>query len=165
MVGPLLLKNLEQNAVEQGQVSCFKSAATLVHAHARRRVPWPCQSRRRPTGHDRQCTAATTSPTGSTRHAQGHWTVTAPPSQSRRRRTPRAEHHLAGPYLDSCGRRVQWSWLLPHSTRTYKGAGAHRRARAQDLDVQRHRGSPLRPRGELRCQPCFPDTQTSRHLR
>jgi hypothetical protein len=37
--------------------------------------------------------------------------------------------------------------------------------RTQDLDVQRHRGSPLRPHGELRCQPCFPATQTSRHLR
>jgi hypothetical protein len=33
-----LLKNLEQNTVEQGQVIFFKSAAPHVHAHAWRRV-------------------------------------------------------------------------------------------------------------------------------
>jgi hypothetical protein len=54
-------------------------------------------------------------------HSRHVSTVTAPPSQSRRHRTPRAEHHLAGPYLDSYGRRAQWSWLLPHGTSAYKG--------------------------------------------
>jgi hypothetical protein len=38
LLGSLLLKNLEQNAVEQGQVGCFKSAAPRVRAHARRRA-------------------------------------------------------------------------------------------------------------------------------
>jgi hypothetical protein len=33
-LGPLLLKNLEQNTVEQGQVIFFKSAAPHVRAHA-----------------------------------------------------------------------------------------------------------------------------------
>jgi hypothetical protein len=29
-------------------------------------------------------------------------------------------HHLTGPYLDSCGRRAQWLWLLPCGTSAYK---------------------------------------------
>jgi hypothetical protein len=115
---PLLLKNLEQNAVEQGQVSYFKSAAPHVRAHARRCAPWPHQPRRRPTGHNRRCPAATAGPMGSTRHAQWHWTAPSPPFSPTSlgpRVRPRAppDHwcrrctppHVAAspcPYLDVC---------------------------------------------------------------
>jgi hypothetical protein len=78
-LGPLLLKNLEQNTVEQGQVGCFKSVAPRVRAHARRRARGHASLCRRPTEHNCQCTAATAGPTGSTRQAQGHWTVLSPP--------------------------------------------------------------------------------------
>jgi hypothetical protein len=74
-------------------------------------------------------------------------------------------HRLVGPYLDSCGRRAQWSWLSPKAWEPIKGARARRCARVQDPDVHRHHSSPLRPRGELLCPLCFPATQTSRHLR
>jgi hypothetical protein len=50
-------------------------------------------------------------PPSRSRHAS---TVTAQPSYASRWAPPRR------PYLDSCGRRAQWSWLLPHSTSTYK---------------------------------------------
>jgi hypothetical protein len=53
----------------------------------------------------------------------------------------------------------------PTARAPIKGAGARRCVRVHDPDVQRRRGSPLRPRGGLMCVPCFPATQTSRHLR
>jgi hypothetical protein len=61
--GPLLLKILEQNAVEQGQVKFFRTAAHRVRAHARRRARGHASSRHRPTGHNRWSTATTTGPT------------------------------------------------------------------------------------------------------
>jgi hypothetical protein len=62
-LGPLLLKNLEQNAVEQGQVDCFKLAAPRVRAHARHLARGHASSRRQPTGHNRRCTTTTAGPT------------------------------------------------------------------------------------------------------
>jgi hypothetical protein len=82
-LGPLLLKNLEQNAVEQGQAGYFKSAAPRV------RAPWPRQPHCRPTEHNRRCPAATAGPTGSTRHAQGHWTTPLAPTPLAPRVRPR----------------------------------------------------------------------------
>jgi hypothetical protein len=63
LLGPLMLKNLEQNAVEQGQVVFFQSAAPRLRAHARRRACGHTSLRCRLTGHNRRCTAATAGPT------------------------------------------------------------------------------------------------------
>jgi hypothetical protein len=61
--GPLLLKILEQNTVEQGQVEFFKTAVPRVRAHARRRARGHTSLRHRPTEHNRRSTAATAGPT------------------------------------------------------------------------------------------------------
>jgi hypothetical protein len=106
-LGPLLLKNLEQNAVEQGQVDFFKSAASRVRAHARRHARDHASPHRRPTGHNRRCTAATASPTVPHRrphpnprchtshiHRLSKPTL-PPPNQRPHRRTRPAPAHVA----------------------------------------------------------------------
>jgi hypothetical protein len=77
-VGPLLLKNLKQNTIEQGQVEFFKTAVPRVRAHVRRCARGHASSRCRSTGHNRRCTAATAGPT-------------APPKPS----SPRVPHSQA----------------------------------------------------------------------
>jgi hypothetical protein len=62
-VGPLLLKKLEQNAIEQGQVEFFKTTGAARSRPRATSCAWPRQPTRRSTGHNRRCTAATAGPT------------------------------------------------------------------------------------------------------
>jgi hypothetical protein len=61
-LGPLLLKNLKKNAVEQGQVNFYSMPAPGVRARARRRARGHARPHRRLTGYDRRSTAATAGP-------------------------------------------------------------------------------------------------------
>jgi hypothetical protein len=145
-VGPLLLKNLEQNAIEQGQVEFFKIAASRVRAHAWRRARGHTSPPRRPTGHNRRCTAATAGPTAPPKPSSPR----VPHSQAEQTNLAAAQPMAAPPYFAcapahiavhaprrpwaAIGRRAShrpcaMPWPTPQGTSAYKRSQAHRRAR------------------------------------